>query len=205
MKTKIKLIETAEQRHFRLINAAMRGDDSLQVESEIAVNEDFECIKSWFKHYQIDQTRTIEVQLMDLCIAMGRELHSQKSLSGRPKVWTNEIKGILVVELEQMMLKNPHLNIEQAAKKLSKIKPWNIFIKSNKTSGDPSQVIKQHYYDSKEAECTQRVRDKYESLHKLGNGDLWEKTLVLLEKMSGRKYTLGLITPLFDDVQDKKI
>lgn len=205
MKKNIKGIETEEQRHSRYVIAGLGGDTSIQKEVEAAFTDDWEAIKEWIIQYQIDESNPIAIQLFDLCIAMGRKLHPQKVTVGRPKIWTDEIKGILVVEMERLLQKNPSFSVEQATKILSKKKPWISFIGSNASSGDRAEVIKQHYYTSKDKKNTQRIRNVYESLVNIDSEDLWEKTLALLENVSVRKDAINLITSFLTFVSSKKI
>lgn len=204
MKKNIKAVETEEQRHSRYVNAGL-GDAPIHEEVEAAFSDDWGAIKDWIDHYQIDQSEPMAIQLFDLCIAMGRKLHPKKPLTGRPKIWTDEIKGILVVEMERLLKNNPGFSVEHAIKQLSKKKPWISFIKTNSSSGDRADVIKQYYYESKDKKNTQRIRDAYELLVKIDSQDLWENTLALLENMSVKKYNANLITSFLTFVSSKKI
>ena len=198
-------IETKEQRDLRLRLAALRGDASLQAEARAASEEDWENIRELFKHYQLDETSAIDSQLFQLCIAMGRKLHPKNPSAGRPKLWTDEMKGLLVVEMERLSLKNPRMSTSQITRKLSKVKPWNTFIKINSSAGDRAEVIKQQFYAAKDKKSTEKIRQLYAHLMQINSLDLWEQILALLEKTSVKKDNIYLITSFISAISGNKI
>lgn len=205
MATKKIGIETKEQRDLRLKLAALRGDPSLQAEARAAVEEDWEGIRELFKHYQVDETSAIDSQLFQLCIEMGRKLHPKNPSAGRPKLWTDETKGLLVVEMERLQHKNPRMSTSQLTKILSKVKPWNTFIKVNSSTGDRAEVIKQQFYAAKDEKSTKKIRQLYAHLRQIDSEDLWEQILALLEKTSVKKDNVYLITSFISTISSNKI
>lgn len=152
------------------------------------VEEDFAKLRLLCKHYGIQESVSMYVQLS---LALAQEVvpaFKEKVKRGRKTKWDDFAKGCLVVEIERLIKPNSRAHGPKwAATQLAKREPWKSFIKANEadaTTPNPAEVLRKNYEEFKNHWLAKVMRDAFGWHEHEGTVAEWDRELA--ERLNGR-------------------
>ncbi len=139
-------------------------------------NEDDQNLLGLCGYYKIAASPDMFKQL---ALVLARDLYPEKKRRGRKPKWAAPIKGVLVVEIERLVERNKFSHgVEWACKQLSKREPWKSFLEekdSDESSRDPSEALRQIYFDFREDRLAKVSRNAFKHYEVKSELTEWEK------------------------------
>lgn len=134
------------------------------------------------KHYGIEEN---EGSFFALSLALARDFvegFKEEEPIGRKLKWTDLIKGVLVVEVDRLVVPRSKVKgIKWACEQLVKQRPWKTFVSSNEGTflpSDPAETLRTTYFGSRRDLWATFARGAF-ALHKLeGTVSAWDKIVV---------------------------
>lgn len=177
-----RLTESMPPRRFGLL----MNEEEMRKKSAEWHKEDMKNLLLLCDHYGIkEKENDLLIAFFKLSLALAKELavpaFVEQKPRGRKKKWTEFNKAILVAEVERVMEpNNPQYGVSWATAQLAKKEPWRSFVGSNEEAlgSDPSEVLRQIYYESKETFWASVTRDACR-YHMEGYAPMeeWKKTV----------------------------
>jgi len=131
----------------------LMNDDEINEKLKEWEREDFENLLLLCDHYGIKESNPM-FAFANLSIALAKDLRvpafTESKKRGRREKWDEFTRGILVAEVERTIKPGNDYGVSWATKELAKKEPWKSFIKEKGGSldSDPSEVLRQIYYNS---------------------------------------------------------
>jgi len=141
-----KYIQFGQKLNSGILLSGMLPNDWVVQHKEEIKKLDLLC-----EHYGIAEGQS---KYLDLSLALARELYPEGKPQKRPNKWTNEIRAILAVQMERLIVKGKkNKQISWAANHLAKEEPWKSFIEKREEGGaspNPGEVLRTQYTKSRE-------------------------------------------------------
>lgn len=140
------------------------------------ITEDIEKLNDLSAHFgtQPGDYFALCIKLAEMVVPAFKENVTR----GRPAKWTDEVIGVLIVEIERKVVKNKKAKgVAWAAKQLLLNPLWQAFIarrEGDGTSADPAEVLRKKYADYKEAEGVDESRLMYSGLLARDQQSVWD-------------------------------
>lgn len=156
--------------------------DEVKKKTDKWVEEDFAKLRLLCKHYGIQESVSMYVQLS---LALAREIvpaFKEKVKRGRKTKWNDFAKGSLVVEIERLIKpKSKAYGPTWAAAQLAKREPWKSFIKANDadaTNPNPAEVLRKNYEEFKNHLMAKTMRGAFGWHKHEGTVAEWDRWIV---------------------------
>ncbi len=137
------------------------------------------------KLFMLGQQRGIKAgpdMFYQLALELARELHPEAKKRGRKSKWTELSKGVLVVEVERLVIPNdPSHGIEWACTQLAKREPWVSFIEATEgelSSPAPAKALRQIYFEFRTHRWSAAFRDAFKYHQHEGRLAEWENLVI---------------------------
>ncbi|CAE6862140.1 hypothetical protein R69658_07671 [Paraburkholderia aspalathi] len=130
-----------------------------------------------FEHYGIQQGDFAALAMaLASDLVQGFKVTTERNQVGRPTKWDGISSGYLVVEIERLIEKNPHLNVTSAAAHLAKRDPWMDFVGGK----NPAERLRQQYEEVEHDKWAKVCRDAFRAHEAEGTVDEWDKSVLAL-------------------------
>jgi hypothetical protein len=157
------------------------GEQVPQMRDELLnkwATEDVKNLGLLSKHFGLEHGDYLglSVKLAELVVPAFQE----KPAKGRKTKWSKSVISMLVVEMENKIVKGDESKgVAWAAGLIAKVEPWSSFLETRATdiggqSGDPQEAIRRKYFDNHDGDHA-GLRSLYQGLKEAGKIELWHR------------------------------
>jgi hypothetical protein len=143
------------------------------------LEEDDRKLALLLQHYEIQKGPGM---YRELSLKLARQFvpgFIEQKKRGRKSKWTEEIKGILVVEIERLVdPKDKKRGPKWAAKQLCQKEPWASFIENldtDETTPDPGEALRRKFYNFRGKGWANLMRDLFDCYESTDDLAKWDR------------------------------